>query len=113
MILLQDTPLGPEHTETKDRVIKALSEMHAVKIYTSRGELETFLDDVLAGMPTDMPKGLTRVIAFIKEPWAAGVIMHRMAFGFTATFYTQPECWTYLKTKLPEMEALADQFHKG
>jgi len=111
MILLQERELIPGDIETRDRVVKALSEMHAVKTFTERDELESFLDSVLADMPIDMPKGLTRVVTFAADIWVYEVVMIRMAVGFTATVYTQPECWTLLRSKLPELEAFAARFH--
>ena len=110
MILLQEIGLTPEDTRVRDRMVVALSEMHASKTFTERKELEDFLDSVIAEMPADMPKGLTRIVAFITDTWAYEVVMARMAFGFTATFYTQPDCWKLLRSKLPELEVFAAKF---
>lgn len=110
MILLQEMRLIPDDIRVRDRMVAALSEMHASKTFTERKELEDFLDSVIADMPADMPKGLTRIVVFAQDMWAYEVVMNRMAFGFTATFYTQPDCWKLLRSKLPELEAFAARF---
>jgi hypothetical protein len=60
-----------------------------------------------------MPRFLSRVVLFTKQPNAILEVSKRMAPGGAFTVYRIPGCWRQLARKLPELRRAAQRIEPG
>jgi hypothetical protein len=110
MILAEREPTLPRVVEQRrTEVLHYLRAANAIKEYDTVRELTAFLEsEVLDGMARlGMPRGLTRVLLFYRNPKAIVEVSNRMLPGMAFDAFQAPQCWRHFGPRLKELEMWA------